>query len=123
MIHLDTSALVAALAGPGAASKRLERFIEDGERLAVSALVLYEWLRGPRRSIELEAQEALLPADAAIPFGSQEAEAAARLYRSASRPRGREIDLAIAGCAILHGAALWTLNPQDFKDLPGLDLV
>jgi predicted nucleic acid-binding protein len=33
------------------------------------------------------------------------------------------VDLAIAACAIVHGAALWTLNPQDFKDVPGLELV
>ena len=44
-------------------------------------------------------------------------------YRQARRPRGREIDLAIAASAILGDAAHWTLNPQDFADLPGLRLL
>ena len=44
------------------------------------------------------------------------------LYRRLRRPRHREIDLAIAACAIVHGAELWTLNPQDFRDIPGLTL-
>jgi len=32
------------------------------------------------------------------------------------------IDLAIAACALTHEAALWTLNPEDFRDIPGLRL-
>jgi predicted nucleic acid-binding protein len=28
----------------------------------------------------------------------------------------------IAACAIVRGAALWTLNPRDFDDIPGLKL-
>jgi len=39
------------------------------------------------------------------------------------RPRGREVDLAIAACAIVHGARLWTLNRDDFTDIPDLDLI
>jgi predicted nucleic acid-binding protein len=38
------------------------------------------------------------------------------------RPRQRQADLAIAACAIRHGASLWTLNPADFADVPGLSL-
>ena len=47
---------------------------------------------------------------------------AANVYRRASRARGREVDIAIAACAIAHRAHLWTLNPDDFRDIPGLDL-
>jgi predicted nucleic acid-binding protein len=39
------------------------------------------------------------------------------------RPRGREIDIAIAACAIANNASLWTLCPEDFSDVPGLTLV
>ncbi len=72
---------------------------------------------------EIEAQEALFPRAAAIPFGAHEATLAADLYRSLRRPRGRELDLAVAACALSHGAALWTLNREDFDDIPNLRLV
>ena len=45
------------------------------------------------------------------------------LYRKIKRPRGRELDIAIAACAIAHQAQLWTLNPNDFKDIPNLKLL
>lgn len=69
---------------------------EEGERIVLPGLVLSEWLRGPRVPRELEARARLLPADEAIPFGSDEAALAARLCREVQRGRGREIDLAIA---------------------------
>ena len=36
---------------------------------------------------------------------------------------GRGInDMWTAACALSHGAAVWTLNPDDFRGIPGLDL-
>lgn len=122
MIVLDTSILVDALTGPRRSAAGLRLAIERGERLLVPALVLYEWLRGPRVTQELAVQEALFPSEAALPFGPQEASAASRLYSTVARPRGREVDLAIAAHAVVRGAALWTLNPADFEDLPDLSL-
>jgi predicted nucleic acid-binding protein len=91
-----------------------------GERLLVPTLVLYEWLRGPRLREEVAAQEALFPSRTAVPFGPDEAAIAARLSRAVARPRGRELDLAVAACAVLREALLWTLNGEDFEDIPGL---
>lgn len=88
----------------------------------LTTLVLYEWRRGPRLREELAAQEALFPSATAVPFGSDEALVAASLYATVARPRGREIDLAVAACALTHAAALWTLNMRDFKDIPRLRL-
>jgi predicted nucleic acid-binding protein len=122
VIHLDTSALVDALTGPRRSASGLRAFLESGERIVFSTIVLYEWLRGPRRPEELAAQEALFPREGAVVFGAVEASLAARLYRSVRRPRGREIDLAVAACALAHGARLWTLNPEDFSDIPNLEL-
>jgi predicted nucleic acid-binding protein len=123
MILIDTSALIDSLTGPRLSAPRLRSFIEKAERLVIPALVLYEWRRGPRHVQELAAQEALLPSSSALAFGPAEADLASDLYRALQRPRGREIDLAIAAHAILQDATLWTLNTRDFEDIPGLELV
>ena len=123
MIHLDTSALIGALSGQRREVSMLRRLVVDGERLGVSSIVLYEWWRGPRTEEELEIQEALVPARSACEFGVAEAALAADMYRRLNRPRGRAIELAIAACAISQHAALWTLNPRDFSDIPDLELV
>jgi len=123
IVHVDTSALVDALTGPRRSLDVLIGLTDAGHRLALSTIVLYEWLRGPRTRAELGAQEELFPSEQAAAFGSAEAAVAARLYKQASRPRGREIDLAVAACAMANGAAIWTLNPGDFRDIPDLRLI
>jgi tRNA(fMet)-specific endonuclease VapC len=123
VIHLDISVLVDALTGPRRSAPALRKVFERRERVALSALVLYEWLRGPRHDSEVALQEALFPRDQAQPFGPREAVLAADLYRSVSRPRDREFDLAVAACALASGATLWTLNTADFRDIPGLTLL
>jgi predicted nucleic acid-binding protein len=123
MILLDTSVLMEALGAGGALRGEFRRAIDEGERLAVPSVVLYEWLRGPRLAEELTAQEALFPSADALAFGPDEARVAAALYRTLRRPRGREIDLAIAATALVWEARLWTLNPADFEDVPDLGLV
>lgn len=122
MIHLDTSVLVEALAGPARLGPELRDVVQKGERILVSTIVLYEWWRGPRTDRERHIQALLFPEEVAIAFDTASASRAAVLYRAVKRPRGREIDLAIAACAIEHGATLWTLNPEDFRDVPGLML-
>ena len=123
IVHIDTSALIDALTGPRRSLPRLTSIVEDGHRVAISSIVLFEWLRGPRTRAELTAQEALLPRESAVPFTAADASLAAGLYGKVSRPRGREIDLAIAACALGQGAGLWTLNAADFRDVPGLRLL
>jgi predicted nucleic acid-binding protein len=123
MIQLDTSTLVDALTGKRHLEPRLRQFIEASERVHISAPVLFEWRRGPRKPEEIEDQEILFPTEQIIPFGSSEALFAAALYRKLRRARGRETDITIAACALAHNARLWTLNPDDFKDIPGLLIV
>lgn len=122
MILVDTSALIDSLTGPKRSASRLRSFIDQGDRLALPSLVLYEWWRGPRTEEDLRVQDALFPTDQALPFGVTEARIAARLYAQVGHPRGRELDLAIAACALARGARLWTLNVEDFDDIPGLEL-
>jgi predicted nucleic acid-binding protein len=123
MILLDTSLLVEGLGAGGRMRNSLRQAIARGDRMALPALVLYEWLRGPRLPEELDAQEALFPSDRALEFGPDAARIAAELYRTVQRPRGREVDLTIAAIALHWDAALWTLNIGDFEDLPGLVLM
>jgi predicted nucleic acid-binding protein len=118
----DTSILIDCFTGPRRHAPALYRAIESGEVILIPSLVLYEWLRGPRVPGELKEQEAVFPSGRAIPFGPEEAAISARLYRSVVQPRGREIDLGIAAYAIARDAKLWTLNRDDFKDIPGLQL-
>jgi len=120
LIVLDTSVLVDALCGDMDSEPAIRAALTRGEELLLTSLVLYEWLRGPRLERELQTQRALLPSDRALPFGPEEAAEAARLYRTLPRARGRETDLAIAACAITWEAELWTLNLEDFEDIPGL---
>jgi predicted nucleic acid-binding protein len=122
VIHLDTSVVIDALTGTRRSARALRHVVEAGERITVSTLVLYEWLRGPRVEAELMDQEELIPAAETVPFGPAEAARAAQLYGIVPRARGREFDLAVAACALVHEAALWTLTPRDFRDVPGLTL-
>jgi len=122
VILLDTSVLVDAFTGRRRSGRALAAAISTGERLGVSTLALYEWLRGPRSPREIADVEAVVPAGAAFAFDAAEAFLAARLYRDLPRARGRVIDIAIAACALAHEAQIWTLNPEDFSDIPGLQL-
>ncbi len=123
IVHLDTSALIAALSGPRDAFDDLHALVEQGHRLNMSSPVLYEWLRGPRTTQELDAQEQLLPSAAIVPFDAEASARAAMIYSGLGRSRGRASDIAIAACALLHEAVIWTLNEEDFRDIPGLEFV
>jgi len=83
---------------------------------------LEDALQGVQENAADRAQELLFPRRNAFGFGAEEAALAADLYRRLPRPRNRAVDLAIAACAISNGAALWTTNPRDFADIPGLTL-
>jgi len=123
MIHLDTSVFIDVFSGEKPLAPRLRELLDRGERVCFSTLVLFEWRRGPRMPEQIAAQEALFPSSEAIPFGSAEALVASDVYWKIKRPRGREIDIAIAACAIVHDAQLWTVNEADFRDIPNLGLV
>src|SRR5437867_11826723 len=100
MIHLDTSVLIDLFSGEKPLAPKLRQLLDRGERISLSTLVLFEWRRGPRIPQQIDAQQALFPSTDAIPFGSAEALVAADVYKKVKRARGREIDIAIAACAI-----------------------
>ena len=121
-IHVDTSVLIDTLTGPSPSPDPIEQQIRRGHRLSISSLVLFEWLRGPRTDAERLLRANLFPDHDVVAFGFDEAMRAAVLYRDLRRARQREVDIAIAACAIEHEAVLWTLNPADFEDISGLTL-
>ena len=121
-IHLDTSVLIEVITKTRPLLAAYEAAATAGHRLNVSSPVLYEWLRGPRVDSDLQLQRQLHPDDQVVLFGAAEAALAAELYREVKRPCGRDLDIAIAACAIEHGATLWTVNPRDFLDVPGVRL-
>ena len=122
LIHLDTSVLVESFAGARKSMPAVLKATAAGEVVTFSTLVLYEWLRGPRENRELDAVERFFAGEFLPALAEREARAAATLYRNLTGSRRRHADIAIAACAIENGAALWTLNPKDFEDIPGLTL-
>ncbi len=122
LIHLDTSVLIDAFTGRRRSMMALRSATAARDVTAFCAIVSYEWLRGPRSEVERKAVAEFFAADVVASFGAREAERAATLYRHVKSPRQRQADLAIAACAIEHGARLWTLNRADFDDVPELAL-
>jgi len=122
LIHVDTSVLVDAFTGARRSLPRLRAATTTGHVVSFSAIVLYEWLRGPRTDGEKEAVDTFFELELISVFGRREASRAADLYRRVKAARQRQADLAIAACAIELGASLWTLNRSDFDDIPGLTL-
>ena len=57
-----------------------------GIGFALSSLVLYEWLRGPRTMAELSAQEEIFPREAVIPFSVEAAAPGGRAVRVRAPP-------------------------------------
>lgn len=123
MILLDTSVMIASFSGSRRMLGEMREYLLKGERFGLPVLCLYEWLRGPRHPDEIYIQEQLFPAQHALPFGPEAAEISAQIYRALPRARNREMDIAIAACALQHQAQLWTLNIRDYTDIPNLRLV
>jgi hypothetical protein len=96
----------------------LYKAIEQRERPLLPSIVLYKWLGRPRTPEELGVQEALF-SETAIPFGPAEAALTAQLYRTLKRPRGREIEIAIAARAFLKEAPSGPSIPLTSPIFPG----
>lgn len=115
-------------------SLRLEALLNDRATLAVGVAVVTasELLHGVHRAADAAVRarhaafvEGLLEIIPVLPFGLREARRHAELWAELMRagtPIG-PYDMLIGATALARGDALATLNIQDFKRVPGLELV
>ena len=63
MLHLDTSILIDALTGPRRSLPALRQIVDDGIRLGLSSIVLYEWRRPGGHALRSRAPHAIAQVD------------------------------------------------------------
>lgn len=73
----------------------------------------------PARRARLDAVLAAIPV---LAFDDAAADAYAAIVRTAGYSRRKLLDRMIAAHALVHRATLVTMNPDDFRDVPGLQL-
>lgn len=129
---LDSDVLSEISRGHAAASARAKDYLRRHGRFTVTAVTLYERLRGYRAALNagkpLEAQlrqfEALAATFIVLPLDGDAASRAASIW-GALRPRARraERDILIAAIASVHDLPLVTRNRRDYAPMVTLDFV
>jgi tRNA(fMet)-specific endonuclease VapC len=125
---LDTNACIALINGsPAGVRLRLERALEDGAGVAVSAVVAFELWYGAAKSARRQANRQRLETFFAgplelVPFDDEDARAAGEVraaLESAGTPIGA-YDLLIAGQALRYDSTLVTANTAEFSTVGDL---
>jgi tRNA(fMet)-specific endonuclease VapC len=124
MFVLDTNTLVYFFRGEGEVARRL--LATAPADVAVPSVVVFELETGIAKSRDASKRRAqldqLLQAVTVLPFGVEEAKAAA-LLRARLEQEGTPIgpmDTLIAGSALAHRGVLVTRNLREFGRVPGL---
>ena len=123
---LDTDTLSELSRGNPRASKRALEYLANFGRLTITAVTVFERLRGYRAAIrggkpferQMQAFEALAANCIVLPFDHEAAHVAADIW-SAAAPRHRQQlgDILIASVAISRQLPLVTRNKRDFERL------
>lgn len=123
MTHLDTSFLIRALVRGSSEDHRLRSLLRAGEGVAISAVCWVEFCCGPVQESDLELAMQLVGDP--VPFRTEDARTAARLFNLGRRRRGSLLDCMIAAAALEAEASLATSNPADFRafETAGLHLM
>jgi tRNA(fMet)-specific endonuclease VapC len=127
MFVLDTNTLIYFFRGEGQVSRHL--LAVAPAEVAVPSVVVYELETGIAQSSEplkrRSQLDALLSRVQVLPFGLQEAGAAANVRAQLEKlgtPIG-PLDTLIAGTALAHRGILVTRNTSEFQRAPGLAVV
>ena len=134
-VLLDSDTLSEVSRGHARVCSRTRRYLEQQGRLTISAVSVFERLRGYRAALRdgkpFEAQreqfEALARACVVLPVDGAVADHAATLWAHlAARPRRAVGDILIAATAWANGLPLVTHNRRDFEPMSrirGVDLI
>ena len=124
LIDADTLSEIAR--GHPKITTRAARYLQQHGRLSLSAITVFERLRGYRSAIargrpyELHLRRfvALAEHSDVVSLDGRVAEHAARIWASSSaRQRGAVLDLLVVATASAHGLAIATRNARDFAPL------
>lgn len=128
MICLDTNVVIAILNDrPPTVRARLREALDDGERVAISAVVVFELRYGADRSARPERNHARIddllagPLEV-LPFTGEDAGGAGAV-RAHLAGQGMQIgpyDVLIAGQAKARDLPIVTANTREFERVPGL---
>jgi predicted nucleic acid-binding protein len=122
-VHLDTDFLIHALAHAGRERRKLLALADSEHEVQVSAVVWYEFARGPRTPEQLAVARAFFAEGGILPLTEQIAAEAAEVFRKLGSPRKRAADIAVGVTAVMHGAKLCTHNVRDFVGIDRLELL
>ena len=120
--HLDTDFMLKAISAKGPEQTLLRRLSNTDAAIEISAIVWYEFCRGPRSPDQEALARSYLETDGIIPFDEAVAASAADLFRRLGSPRKRAADIAIAATALSRGACLLSANSRDYSGIEGLRL-
>lgn len=121
---LDTSVLIPMRDGDGA----VRAAVADLPRRAGLSIVSVVELEGgvyrdaSQAARRRQAVDAILSRLTVLPFSAEEAAAYGRIVAAAGYSRRKVLDRMIAAQALVAGAVLVTLNPDDFADIPDLSV-
>ena len=125
-VVLDTDTLSELSRGNPVVQGRALAYLADFGRLTITAVTVFERLRGYRVAIragkplerQLQAFEALVANCIVLPFDQEAASVAAEIWSATTRRRRQQLgDILIAAVAVSRQIPLVTRNKRDFEGL------
>jgi predicted nucleic acid-binding protein len=123
-VLLDTDTLSELSRGKPVVTARARAYLGDFGRLTISAVTVFERLRGYRQAIragkpfqrQMRAFETLVGSCVVLPFDQDAADASATIWTACTRAKRQHLgDILIAGIAVARQITLATRNRRDFE--------